>query len=190
MEIRNVPLQSLQPADYNPRVTLKPGMPGYERLQRSLHTFGLVQPLVWNETTGHLVGGHQRLELLRQRGDATVPVVVVKLSLETEKTLNVALNNARVGGEWDVDRLTTLVEELVALPDIDATLTGFSTAELAGLLYCPDEDFINAEDSQTVEGSVVVTLEIPPHRWEAVRAPLEAVLKTLDLEVHVTGLPT
>src|SRR4051812_17445573 len=55
MNIQSIPVDQLHPAPYNPRKPLKPGMPGYRRLERSLREFGLVQPLVWNKTTGHVV---------------------------------------------------------------------------------------------------------------------------------------
>ena len=53
----------LIPADYNPRVALTPDMPEFERLKNSIETFGNVEPIVWNERTGHIVGG----QLFRSR---------------------------------------------------------------------------------------------------------------------------
>jgi ParB-like chromosome segregation protein Spo0J len=125
MEIRTLPIDALKPAPYNPRIELKPGMAGYDRLARSLDEFDLVQPIVWNEQTGHVVGGHQRLAVLKARGVTEVPAVVVSLSIEREMALNVALNNAAVGGEWDPARLVDVLAELDGRPDFDATLTGF-----------------------------------------------------------------
>ena len=84
MEIQRLPLCQLMPAPYNPRVRLRPGDQAYERLARSLDEFDLVQPLVWNRRTGHVVGGHQRLEVLRSRGVSEVECVVVDLPLARE----------------------------------------------------------------------------------------------------------
>ena len=109
MQLRTLSITDLKPAPYNPRIELRPGMPGYERLARSLDQFELVQPIVWNEQTGHVVGGHQRLTVLRDRGVTEGPVVVVSLSLEREQALNVALNNANVGGDWDPAKLVDLL---------------------------------------------------------------------------------
>src|SRR5262245_8832825 len=91
LEIRVLPLAALRPAPYNPRRRLRPGEPAYRKLQTSLREFGLVEPLVWNETTGNVVGGHARLEILRGLGTAEVPVSVVRLSPAREKALNVVL---------------------------------------------------------------------------------------------------
>ena len=55
--IRTIPISKINPARYNPRVDLKPGGAVYEKLKRSLDTFGCVEALVWNERTGNLVGG-------------------------------------------------------------------------------------------------------------------------------------
>ena len=54
-------IRRLRPAPYNPRRELKPGSPAYEKLAASLREFGLVEPLVWNEASGYVVGGHARL---------------------------------------------------------------------------------------------------------------------------------
>ena len=49
MEIREMPLEQLHTADYNPRVALEPGDPEFERLTNSIETFGEVAPIVWNQ---------------------------------------------------------------------------------------------------------------------------------------------
>jgi ParB-like chromosome segregation protein Spo0J len=130
-----VRLGDIKRAAYNPRKALKPGDPEYEKLAKSIETFGLVEPLVWNKKTGNLVGGHQRLTVLTQlRGlsdDDTIEVSVVNLSLEQEKALNVALNN--IAGQWDETALASLMTELQAA-EIDATLTGYDDAEIAAML--------------------------------------------------------
>jgi ParB-like chromosome segregation protein Spo0J len=173
----------LQPAPYNPRKPLKPGSAGYERLARSLREFSLVQPLVWNSTTGHVVGGHQRLAVLKDAGIEEVPCVVVALPLEREKALNVALNNSRVGGEWDVERLGELIQELADIPDFDETLTGFDEKELRDLVLEPVGN-LAPEDSED-DGMTRVTLEVPTDKWEEVRPWLDEVVGEFGLRVHM-----
>ncbi|ODA36848.1 ParB N-terminal domain-containing protein [Planctopirus hydrillae] len=130
MQIEELPIGQLIPAPYNPRKVLKAGDRGYEKLVRSLAEFSLVQPVIWNRQTGHIVGGHQRVEILRAQGATTVPCVIVDLSLAREQALNVALNNREVGSDWDIPRLSGLLTELNDLPDFDATLSGFDPREL------------------------------------------------------------
>ena len=64
MQIEKKNVAELLPADYNPRKDLKPGDPEYEKLKRSIEQFGYVEPVIWNATTGCVVGGHQRLKVL------------------------------------------------------------------------------------------------------------------------------
>ena len=120
----------LLPADYNPRKDLKPGDAEYEKLKRSIEQFGYVEPVIWNKTTGRVVGGHQRLKVLIDMGMTEVDCVVVELSEEKEKALNVALN--KISGEWDNDKLALLIADLQGT-DFDVSLTGFEPAELESL---------------------------------------------------------
>ncbi len=122
-------LDDLFPAEYNPRKALKAGDPEYEKLKRSITEFGLVEPLIWNERRSRLVGGHQRLTVLRDMGVAEVDVSVVDLDEGREKALNVALN--KIGGEWDEKALAELMKTLDG--DLQA-LSGFDDVELDDLL--------------------------------------------------------
>ena len=92
MEIKKIEMGKLRPAKYNPRVELKPGDAEYEKLKRSIVEFGFVEPVIWNKRTGNVVGGHQRLSVLRDLGETMVDCVVVDLDELKEKALNVALN--------------------------------------------------------------------------------------------------
>lgn len=135
--IQRLPITCLQPAPYHPRIPLQPGTAARERLQRSIEEFGLVVPIVWNERTGHVVAGHQRLEIIRTLGETYVDAVVVSLSLQREQILNVALNNPQVGGEWNAGRLVEVLSGLIATPAFDASLTGFNERELRDLVLSP-----------------------------------------------------
>src|SRR5262245_6547350 len=123
MHIARVSIRKINPAPYNPRVDLQPGDPEYEKLRRSMETFGCVEPLVWNKRTGHLVGGHQRFKILVEQGHTHLDVSVVTLPLAQEKALNVALN--KIAGAWDEQKLADLLEGLSKLPNFDIGITGF-----------------------------------------------------------------
>lgn len=131
MDIRTVPITVINPAPYNPRKNLKPNDPDYEALRRSIDRWGLVEPLVWNERTGNLVGGHQRLKILKDKKAKEVEVSVVDLDANDEAALNVALN--KIEGGWDMKLLADLLSELDA-NGYDATLTGFDVKELEDVL--------------------------------------------------------
>ena len=110
MKIITLPVSDLHPADYNPRKDLAPGDKQYEKLARSIETFGYVEPIVWNRTTGNIVGGHQRLKVLVQKGYTEVQVVEVELNEQEERILNVSLN--KISGRWDNEKLTAILDEL------------------------------------------------------------------------------
>lgn len=68
MLIEKKKVTKLIPAEYNLRKDLKPGDPEYEKLKHSIEQFGYVEPVIWNQTTGCVVGGHQRLNVLIDMG--------------------------------------------------------------------------------------------------------------------------
>ena len=143
MLIEKKNIADLLPADYNPRKDLKPGDPEYEKLKRSIEQFGYVEPVIWNATTGCVVGGHQRLKVLQDMGMTEVDCVVVELDVEHEKALNVALN--KISGEWDNDKLALLIADLQGA-DFDVSLTGFEPAELDDLFKDDVKDSIKDDD--------------------------------------------
>jgi len=109
-EIRAVPLADLKPAPYNPRRINDAAMAA---LTKSLERFGYVEPIIWNKRSGFVVGGHQRLKVLRASKIKDVPVVIVDLAENEEKALNVALNSTHLSGEF-TDNLQTLLAEIHA----------------------------------------------------------------------------
>ncbi|EAE5213426.1 DNA modification methylase [Listeria monocytogenes] len=161
MIIEKINLEQLIPADYNPRKDLQPGDSEYEKIKRSLEEFGYVDPVIWNKTTGRVVGGHQRLKVLASMGRTEVECVVVELNEEKEKALNVALN--KISGNWDKEKLAVLMTDLDAA-DFDVSLTGFDAAEIDDLFKdtlrdgVEDDDFDVDEELQnppiTMQGDV------------------------------------
>ena len=100
MKLQKVPVEKLKPAKYNPRKDLKPGDPAYEKIKRSMTAYGYVDPVIWNEVTGNIVGGHQRYKVLVAEGVKEIDCVVVHIeNPQDEKALNIALNKAV--GEWE-----------------------------------------------------------------------------------------
>lgn len=135
--LRKMKIDELIPSDYNPRKDLQPGDPEYERLERSIREFGYVEPIVWNRRTGRVVGGHQRLKILKDQGIEEIEVSVVDLDDVREKALNLALN--KIEGEWDIPKLKDLLQEL-SETDLDMDLTGFGQEEIDHLLADLDID--------------------------------------------------
>lgn len=152
MNLQRVAVEKLKPAKYNPRKDLKPGDPAYEKIRRSLNTFGYVDPVIWNEVTGNIVGGHQRYKVLVAEGATEMDCVVVHIdNLQDEKALNVALNKAV--GEWEPVALAELLSDLQQ-SGYDLGATGFDTAEIDDLF-----SKVHDKDVQEDEFDVTAALE-------------------------------
>lgn len=131
MNLQRIPIEKLKPAKYNPRKDLKPGDPAYEKIKRSLNDFGYVDPVIWNEVTGNIVGGHQRQKILVAEGATEIDCVVVHIeNPQDEKAMNIALNKAV--GEWEPVALADLLSELQT-SGYDLGATGFDAAEVNDL---------------------------------------------------------
>ena len=130
MEIKELPLKELKPAAYNPRKKLKKGDKEYEKIKQSLLKFGYVDPIIVNEDLT-VIGGHQRLTVLKDLDYETAKCVIVNLPKEDEKALNIALN--KITGQWDEALLADLLLDLQE-SDFNLDLTGFEPPEIDDIL--------------------------------------------------------
>lgn len=163
MQIEKKKVIDLVPADYNPRKDLKPGDKEYEKLKRSIDEFGYVDPLIWNKRTSRLVGGHQRLKVLKDMGIDEVDVVVVDMDEEKEKALNVALN--KISGDWDKDKLMLLITDLQG-EDFDVSLTGFDPEELDDLFKDDMKDGVKDDNFDVNKELKKPTMTKPGDLWQ------------------------
>lgn len=171
MKIIRKRIVDMERATYNPRVELQPGDAEYETLKRSLEQFGMVEPVVWNERTNRVVGGHQRLTVEAALGHEEVDVSVVDLDEIKEKELNIALN--KIGGRWDTEKLGAVFDSL----EDRALETGFTQPEIdevqAKLEQLIDQGMIDQELAQ-IEKTFNLSLRFDQHD----RDDLEAYIKT------------
>ena len=130
MNIETRRLADLKPAAYNPRKKLVPGDPEYEKIARSIEEFGYCDPIIINKD-GTIIGGHQRASVLKSLGYTEADCIVVDLSKQDEKALNIALN--KIGGQWDMALLRDALQDLT-LSKVDVNATGYSDDELSVIL--------------------------------------------------------
>ena len=142
---RVMPIAELLPSKYNPRKITRAEL---DKLRRSIETFGYVEPVVWNERSRHVVGGHQRLKVLHEMGFKTIEVTVVDLDEKKEQLLNVALN--RISGSWDEPMLANLLATLQS-HEADVSLTGFDADEMNNLQLFIGDDFKRMEFKELVD---------------------------------------
>lgn len=98
----------IKKAKYNPRIIDESNQ---KKLVKAIRENGLVEPLVVNKRTGNtLVSGHQRLTASDKiyKKDYDVPVAIIDVDEQTEKKLNVQLNNPSMQGDWDLSALADL----------------------------------------------------------------------------------
>ena len=109
MKVEKIQINKLKPATYNPRqISTKQ----YKDLKASIEKFSLVDPIIINKDLT-VIGGHQRLKVCKELKHVEIDCVVLDLSKEEERELNIRLNKS--GGEFDMDILANEfdVENLV-----------------------------------------------------------------------------
>ncbi|WP_105128674.1 site-specific DNA-methyltransferase [Streptococcus suis] len=147
MEIREIRLSELHPASYNPRKKLKKGDKEYEKIKQSLLKFGYVDPIIVNKDLT-VIGGHQRLTVLKDLDYETAKCVIVDLSKEDEKALNIALN--KITGQWDDQLLADLLLDLQE-SDFNLDLTGFEPPEIDDILSNVHDKDLSDDDFDVEE---------------------------------------
>jgi len=96
----------------NPRVITESAK---KKLKGKMQEVGLLQPLIINERTGYLLGGHQRLAVLDSlekykegANDYEIDVAVVDLAVKEELEMLVFLNNPGAQGGWELEILAEI----------------------------------------------------------------------------------
>lgn len=140
-EIVYINIDELKPNEYNPKKLT----PDEERLlEESIKEFGLQEPLVVNSNPKRkniIIGGHQRLKILKKLGYKEVPCWLVDID-DVEKEKKLCLYFSKAIGSWDLEKLKLLDMNLLAS-------VGFTETELLeiGLIKL---DLIEPEIKQEV----------------------------------------
>ena len=149
MELIEMEVKDLREADYNPRLALEVGTPEFAKLKNAIEKFDMVEPVVWNKRTGNVVGGNQRLAVMKYLGKTKTLVSVIDVDETQEKLLSVALN--KIKGTWDFEKLENLFSEL----DYSSLgITGFGADEIALIFEKADEVYGNVETEDEIYGTV------------------------------------
>lgn len=140
-EIVQIKRHQIKNAPYNPRIIKAENK---KKLKNNLSEVGLLAPIIWNETTGNVVSGHQRLKILDEMAtekDYTLTVSKVKLSGKKEKEQNLFMNNKGAQGEYDLDLLAEMYED----ETIDFEKGGFDIPEIKDM-FGEDITAMHSED--------------------------------------------
>jgi len=173
-EERYILRSQINPAPYNPRVI---GEDAQKRLRKKIRSTGLLGTLLWNETTGNLVSGHQRLnqiDFLEKYPDKTqdyeIRVTVISVDEKTEMEMNVFMNNPSAQGEWDIEALGNMALDM----GLDFDDAGFTTADV-DFLFDGDSRFSELfEDTPDVKETKNTLKDIKEHREKSTEKLKEA----------------
>ena len=128
-EVRVIWRSEITPAPYNPRTISDEAR---KALKKNIKENGIIGGMVWNEQTGNLVSGHQKLNIADEvnkyeagKNDYEIKVEVINVDLKKEKELNIWFNSSSVQGTYDYKKLALI------LPDIDADLAGLDEVDLS-----------------------------------------------------------
>jgi DNA modification methylase len=86
-------------------------------LAGALNELGWVAQVLVNRRTGHLVDGHLRVELAISRGEPSIPVTYVDLSVDEERTVLATLDPLAAMATADAAKLEELLRDLTPSDD-------------------------------------------------------------------------
>lgn len=167
-----VPRSQITLADYNPR---KLSTEARKKLKANIKRVGIMGGIVWNELSGNLVSGHQRVSILDEingypKKDYDITVEKVTLNDKEEKEQNIFLNSKSVQGEFDADLMADIIG------DIDPILAGLDDIDLTMLqLESPSVDF-----TDIMEKASKPTPPTPPSTKEDIKAKKEKFSNEVD----------
>lgn len=166
-EMKTLKRSEIQEHPKNPRQIDKKAQ---KNLYDKMGKVGLLQPLIVNERTGYLLGGHQRLAVMDKherykdgKNDYELDVSVVDLCEHEELEMLVFLNNPSAQGTWE----TELLAEINLEHGVDFGDMGFDRLDV-DMLFDGDSRFSELfEDSQEVKETKASLEEIKEHRKES-----------------------
>lgn len=137
MNVVEMPLAELVPAPYNPRRALTAGDPEYAKLRRSIEEFGMVDPVVFNTRTKHLVGGHQRLTVWRDLGHTQRARGPGRPRPRAREGPQPRAEH-KIAGAWDMPLRDLLLD--IERSGGDQTLSGFDPKEIEEIIASYRDD--------------------------------------------------
>lgn len=127
-QIKRIHRSQLKGAPYNPRRITDANK---RKLKASVAKNGMVGAITWNERTGFIVGGHQRvsvMDAIEGTKDYLLDVAVIDVSDAEERAINIALNNQSAMGDWDMEQLGEMLQD-----GVDLEAAAFEAADVKNM---------------------------------------------------------
>ena len=166
MQLEKIKITDIYPADYNPRKITEDQK---TKLKNSIDNFGIVEPILINLHNNRIIGGHQRFDVLLDQyildNDLYAELNLLKLnesygwvfpdndknldSEDHEKALNLVLNNTKVMGTFDEQKLIQVFNDLHE-SGFNTNLTGFNNNDILGFQGLSENKATVEETSTTI----------------------------------------
>jgi hypothetical protein len=161
--IKEMSVADLKVAESNPREISNRNFQG---LKNSIRRFGLVEPIIWNEKTGQIVGGHQRVRALVDAGITKTMVLVVDMEPEEAEAASLTMNNPAVEGEFD-EPIGNLLAHLKA--EDEALFNDLNMGPLQRFIENESKTQrgpLGGDDSGATDSESLTTCPCCGHKWE------------------------
>jgi ParB-like nuclease domain len=185
MQIEIWDIEKVRPTltEYNPRLISDRAL---DDLKNGIKKFGCILPVVINQRTQNMVGGHQRFRASEALGLSEIPVTLVDLDVAAEKSLNLALN--KIEGKWDY---ALLEDALTQVSEADLLIfSGFSESDLIEILSGSEEEYTQtfqqfATRMSQQRSQNFVAFRSPQVTFQCSRSAYDAFLHLLQSKVGV-----
>ena len=178
MELEKIKITDIYPADYNPRKITENQK---TKLKNSIDNFGIVEPILINLHNNRIIGGHQRFDVLLDQyildNDLYAELNLLRLndsygwvfpdndknldSEDMEKALNLVLNNTKVQGTFDENKLVQVFNELNE-SGFNTSLTGFNNDDIQGFQGL-NENTIVEEENFNLDTNMIIPEDEPEY---------------------------
>ena len=153
-------VSALRPWEDNPRLNDH----AVAAVAKSISTFGFNVPILCDQNST-IIAGHTRWKAAKKLGMQHVPVIVLRMSDSQRRAFSVADNKTAQLADWDIPRLTDVLEGLRS-EEVDLNSLGFLGSELAALRL-PEEEFNWEAIEEGLGGDVAPThvlfpVKVPP----------------------------
>lgn len=188
MQLEKIKITEIYPADYNPRQITEDQK---TKLKNSIDNFGIVEPILINLHNNRIIGGHQRFDVLLDQylidNNFYAELNLLKLndsygwvfpdndisldSEDMEKALNLVLNNTKVMGTFDEEKLVHIFTELNE-SGFNTELTGFNNEDITGFKGLNNQ--ANVEEDINIDTSMIIP-EDEPEYDESIADSIETI---------------
>lgn len=177
MNVVDVPINSIRPADWRANHVLKPDM---KLLSQSMMTFGWTAPLVVREQDSRIIDGYHRWliaqtdrEFGRKHGAKTVPVVFYDIDSIDAMVMHIVLNRSR--GQLVARRLSPLVRNILKTKK-------YSEADMRRILTMSRDEIATLLDGTLFKQRKIDEYEYSK-AWVPIEVPAGKTIENVKIEL-------